>query len=184
VNPAVSFASMLVGKLSVKSFFVYLVGQFFGAFIAAVLVYCAYFDALNGSIYKFHSIETAAVFTTFPQPYLSILNGLYDQTIGTFLLIIMYLTVTDERNKNLHWSMGAMMMGLTLTIIGTSFGFNAAYSVNPARDFSPRLFTLIAGWGVSPFTANNYFFWIPLVAPMIGAFFATLFYTVLIANSK
>jgi glycerol uptake facilitator-like aquaporin len=170
--------------MSVKSFFVYLAGQFLGAFIAAVLVYFSYFDALHNSNFEFHSIDTASVFTTYPYPYLSILNGLYVQTIATFLFIIMYLTLTDERNKVLHWSVVALLMGLCLTIIGTSFGYNTAFALNPARDFSPRLFILIAGWGGLSFSAYNYSFWIPLVAPMLGSFFATVFYTIFIANSK
>jgi glycerol uptake facilitator-like aquaporin len=43
------------------------------------------------------------------------------------------------------------------------------------------LFTLIAGWGTKTFTAGNYFFWIPIVAPLVGSVIATLTYILLIS---
>ena len=54
-------------------------------------------------------------------------------------------------------------------VIKKSFGFNCGYAINPARDFSPRLFTAVAGWGSEVFTAGNYFFWVPIVGPCVGA---------------
>jgi len=40
---------------------------------------------------------------------------------------------------------------------------------NPARDFGPRLFTAVAGWGTEVFRANNYWWWVPVIGPCIGA---------------
>lgn len=67
-------------------------------------------------------------------------------------------------------------------MIGTAFAYNCGYAINPARDFAPRLFTLIAGWGSQTFTAGNYFFWIPIVGPLVGAVVGSLIYTVMIAS--
>ena len=53
-------------------------------------------------------------------------------------------------------------------LIGATFGFNAGYAINPARDFGPRLFTAIAGWGSEVFHAGNGWWWVPIVAPPIG----------------
>ena len=53
--------------------------------------------------------------------------------------------------------------------IGAAFGFNSGYAINPARDFGPRLFTAIAGWGTEVFRAGNDWWWVPIVAPPIGA---------------
>ncbi len=67
-------------------------------------------------------------------------------------------------------------------MIGTAFAYNCGYAINPARDFAPRLFTLIAGWGSQTFTGGNYFFWIPIVGPLVGAVVGSLIYTVMIAS--
>ena len=50
-----------------------------------------------------------------------------------------------------------------------SFGWNAGYAINPARDFGPRLFTALAGWGGEVFSAGDGWWWVPIVAPCLGA---------------
>ena len=54
--------------------------------------------------------------------------------------------------------------------VGISFGANAGYAINPARDFGPRMFALIAGWGKVAFPGDygniNDYFWIPIVGPL------------------
>ena len=61
------------------------------------------------------------------------------------------------------------LVGLLVVGIGVAFGFNAGYAINPARDFGPRLFTFVAGWGSGVFTAGNGWWWVPIVAPVVGA---------------
>ena len=63
----------------------------------------------------------------------------------------------------------AVLVGLIVVAIGMAFGFNAGYAINPARDFGPRLFTSVAGWGGGVFTAGNGWWWVPIVAPIVGA---------------
>jgi glycerol uptake facilitator protein len=65
------------------------------------------------------------------------------------------------------------MIGLVVAAIGMSFGANAGYAINPARDFGPRLFAYFAGWGqvALPGTVPgsfSWYFWIPIVAPLGG----------------
>ena len=60
--------------------------------------------------------------------------------------------------------------------IGMCFGLNAGYAINPARDLGPRLFTALAGWGGQVFTANHYYFWVPIVGPLIGGPLGALIY--------
>ncbi len=57
---------------------------------------------------------------------------------------------------------------MLVLLIGATFGLNAGYAINPARDFGPRLFTFLAGWGSGVFTAGNGWWWVPIVGPMIG----------------
>ena len=51
--------------------------------------------------------------------------------------------------------------------IGASFGLNTGYAINPARDFGPRLWIAIVSGGAS-LSADNYYFWIPIVGPLLG----------------
>ena len=64
---------------------------------------------------------------------------------------------------------GAGKMDWFARVIGMTFGYNSGYAINPARDFGPRLFTYFAGWGKAVFTANDNWWWVPIVAPIVGA---------------
>ena len=61
--------------------------------------------------------------------------------------------------------MTPVLVGGIVVAIGVSFGFNAGYAINPARDLGPRLFTAVAGWGGGVFTAGGGWWWVPIVAP-------------------
>ncbi len=76
--------------------------------------------------------------------------------------------------------MTPFMVGMVVMAIGISFGANAGYAINPARDFGPRMFAWIAGWGSQAMPGNygnvNDYFWIPIVGPLIGAALACPIY--------
>jgi aquaporin-3 len=69
-----------------------------------------------------------------------------------------------------------------VVLIGALFGFDAGYAINPARDFGPRLFTAVAGWGPGVFTAANHWWWVPIVAPPAGAVIGGFAYDCFIGN--
>ncbi len=73
------------------------------------------------------------------------------QVFGTFLLVLGIFAICDANNNEVKSGLKPLMIGLLLWGIGGSFGYNSGYAVNPARDFSPRLFTAMAGWGSDVF---------------------------------
>ena len=187
INPAVSFAMLIMGRMKVKRFVVYVLGQFIGAFLGALFVYINYYDAIHkydeATNFGLYSMKTAGIFGTYPSSEVTVFGGLFDQFYGSSLLIIVVLAITDPKNSNLPSGTVAIVVGITITIIGSSFGYNSGFAINPARDLAPRIFTAIAGWGTKVFTEGNYFFWIPVIGPMIGSSFAALVYTFLISNN-
>ena len=186
LNPAVSLAKLLTGQIGLVHFFVYCIAQTLGAFTATVMVYLVYLYELKKYKFGMHSIQTASIFATFPKTNendsIAIFSNFFDQFYSTTLFIIGVLSITDIKNTHASHIVKGIVIGLLLIIIGTAFGFNSGFAVNPARDFGPRLFLVIAGWGGQVFTEGNYFFWIPLVAPMAGSIFGTLLYSLFISN--
>jgi glycerol uptake facilitator protein len=49
-----------------------------------------------------------------------------------------------------------------------SFGALHGYAINPARDFGPRLLTVMAGFRNNGLTDGTNQFLVPLVAPLVG----------------
>ena len=75
------------------------------------------------------------------------LGPLIDQIVGTFFLVLFVWAVTDEFNLPVGANMTPWIVGMIVMAVGISFGANAGYAINPARDFGPRIFAWIAGWG-------------------------------------
>ena len=67
--------------------------------------------------------------------------------LGTALLMGGILAVTDKKNSKPPSGLEPIFVALTFFAVGISFGFNYGYGINPARDFGPRVFTAIAGYG-------------------------------------
>lgn len=173
LNPAVTVALAVLRGFPWSKVAPYVLAQLAGAFVAAAVVYLTYreaFDAFDAGVRHITGPQgTAGIFSTYPQPFLSIAGGFVDQVVGTALLMLSVLAVTDTRNAATPgWLTPVIVAGIVVAI-GVAFGFNAGYAINPARDLGPRLFTAVAGWGGGVFTAGNGWWWVPVVAPCIGA---------------
>jgi glycerol uptake facilitator-like aquaporin len=80
-------------------------------------------------------------------------------------------------------NLAPLLVGALVLLIGMTFGFNAGYAINPARDLGPRLFTAVAGWGPKVFTVHNgMWWWVPVVGPLIGGVLGGFVYDVFIAR--
>ncbi|XP_067840664.1 aquaporin-3-like isoform X1 [Heptranchias perlo] len=180
LNPAVTFALCLLACEPWIKFPFFFLAQTLGAFLGSGIMFGLYYDKLwhygNKQLTVIGPNSTAGIFTTYPPEYLSAVNGVFDQAIGTAALILCILIIVDPLNNSVPTGLEAFTIGFVVLIIGWSMGSNSQYSLNPARDIGPRLFTAIAGWGSEVFTAGNYWFWIPLVSPIIGAIFGVLTY--------
>jgi aquaporin-10 len=110
------------------------------------------------------------------------MGGFIDQVVGTALLMAGVLAVTDQRNNAAPGWLTPVLVGGIVIAVGVAFGFNAGYAINPARDFGPRVFTAVAGWGGGVFTAGGGWWWVPIVAPCVGAIVGALAYDALVAK--
>ncbi|KAI5612885.1 aquaporin 3b [Silurus asotus] len=184
LNPTVTFALCILGREPWRKFPVYFIFQTFGAFLGSGIIFAMYFDALweygKGSLIVFGENATAGIFATYPSEHLSLVNGFFDQVIGTAALIVCILAIVDPFNNPIPRGLEAFTVGFVVLVIGLSMGFNSGYAVNPARDLGPRIFTSVAGWGSEVFTANDYWFFVPTFAPFIGAIVGVLMYQLMV----
>ena len=150
INPAVSIAMLVSGKLSVKDFLGYLAAQFAGAIAGAA--------ALMAFVGKDSGLGANALYQG------NIGLSLLIEVILTFVFVIAILGVTSKKENG---AVAGIVIGLSLTlvhILGISF---TGTSVNPARSFGPAL--LVGGEAL----ANV---WVFLAAPLVGGVLAALVY--------
>ena len=106
--------------------------------------------------------------------------------IGTAFLIMFVLAVVDEFNTPVKANLAPLLIGFIVVAIGISYGANSGYAINPARDFGPRIFAWIAGYGkiAMPGDYGNVstYFWIPIIGPLIGAGVGAYLYDALIRD--
>lgn len=177
-NPAISLVMVTFGRLSVLHFILYTITQIVAAFFGALAAYFVYRDqflAFNNNIWALTGPKaTAGCFVTFPANHVSNWTIFLDQFVGTGLLALFVAVIIDKRNKiadHLH----PLLFGFVVILIGTAFGMNMGYPINPARDLGPRILTLFF-YGTQVLSFHNYMFWIPFVAPFPGALFGAWSY--------
>jgi glycerol uptake facilitator protein len=180
INPAVTLALATRRGFEWRKVPGYIVAQCVGAFLGALLVYIVYKGAIDSyeranDITRGDpdSVTTFSIFATFPAKYLGNWVGPFiDQVVGTAFLVAFIFALTDERNQAPRANLAPVIVGFVVVAIGLSYGANAGYAINPARDFGPRLFAAIAGWGKVALPGDygnvNSYLWIPIVGPFLG----------------
>uniref|UniRef100_A0A8B9TGA6 Aquaporin-3 n=1 Tax=Anas platyrhynchos TaxID=8839 RepID=A0A8B9TGA6_ANAPL len=178
LNPAVTFAMCFLAWEPWIKLPIYALAQTLGAFLGAGIVFGFYYVAIwafgNNQLYVTGQNATAGIFATYPSQHLNVVNGFFDQFIGTASLIVCVLAIVDPYNNPVPMGLEAFTVGFVVLLIGTSMGFNSGYAVNPARDFGPCLFTAIDGWGSEVLVSQ--WWWVPVVAPFLGAVAGVMVY--------
>jgi len=166
LNPAVTLALAVFRGFPWSKLLPYVLAQLAGAFAGAALVFLNYREAFQ----KFDPglEKTAGIFATFPAFPAAPMAGLFDQILGTALLLFLILAINDERNAPPPAYLAPVLVGLIVVAIGMSFGALHGYAINPARDLGPRLFTVVAGFRNNGLTDGTGIFWIPIVGPLLG----------------
>jgi glycerol uptake facilitator protein len=184
INPAVTFALASIGTVPWGDVPLYVLGQFAGAFLGAVLVWAAYLP---------HWSETEdaglklAVFSTGPAIRRTGPN-VVTEIIGTFILVFGVLGISGTFGPDVigdqplqaafSTALPPLLVGLLVLGIGLSLGGPTGYAINPARDLGPRIAHAvlpIAGKGDSDWGYS----WVPVVGPLVGGILGALVFQAL-----
>jgi glycerol uptake facilitator protein len=181
INPAVTLGFAVVGQLDWALVPGFIIAQFLGAFVGAVLVWLAYLP---------HWEETEdeglklGVFCTAPAIYNTPAN-IITEIIGTFVLVFGIFGIVANAGSVeggaaavIGTGLNPLLVGLLVVGIGLSLGGPTGYAINPARDLGPRIAHAvlpIAGKG-----GNDWgYAWIPVVGPIIGGILGGVLFTLL-----
>lgn len=163
INPALSFALLILGKMSYKDFFAYILAQNLGALAGSGIL---------SLIFKMGNLtDRTGVYGANGLAALEgdIAAGLIVELVLTFIFVTAVLGVSDREDRT---DLSGLISALSLSgvhILGIGL---TGTSVNPARSLGPALMSLFVNGNTRPL-AN---LWIFIVAPLAGASLAALVY--------
>jgi glycerol uptake facilitator protein len=191
INPAATLAFAIAKGFPWKKVVPYWLAQILGAFAGAALVYLLYFQAIDAwnlaNGVESRSSEggqtTGWIFMTFPAPYFNgnLIWPLIAEIVGTAFLVLFVFAIIDTDNMAVQSNLGPFMIGAAVMVIGISLGAATGYPINPAREFGPRLFGWLAGWGSNAFPGPGGYFFVPIIGPLIGGALGAFVYKFFIA---
>jgi len=210
INPAITVAMACFGGFSKSRVVPYILAQLVGAFLAA----CALYVIFSGSISAYEAANdivrgargsevTASMYGEFfPNPTvglhgsgedakienLSTGSAAFAEILGTAILAFCVCAFTDGRNKGSPGDrMAPFFIGMTVAVLIGVLGPLTQACLNPARDFGPRLFSSMAGWGGVAWTGEvgiGPILLVYLVSPILGAVGGAALYTKVIGPSQ
>lgn len=190
LNPAVTLAMVMSGRMVARKIPVYLTAQFLGAFIAGLAIYLlfgpsisAFENAHNIVRGSAESVQTAKMFGEYyaapgATSVVSLPLAIGAEALGTFLLVLMIFALTEGCNVGRpSEALAPLFIGLTVSSIICLIAPLTQAGLNPARDFGPRMVAWIFGWGAAAFPdQSGGFFLVYIAGPVTGAILAALFF--------
>ena len=168
-NPALTIALALDGSMAWGLVPGYIIAQFAGAIVGAVIVYLMFkdqFDATEDAGTKLGVFSTGPSIPNLPR-------NIFCEAVATFVLVFAIKGIGQV--DGIAGGLSNILVFGIIVSIGMSLGGLTGYALNPARDIGPRIahaFLPIKGKGSS----NWGYAIVPLVGPVIGAIVAVLLY--------
>lgn len=166
-----------------------MLAQYAGGFLAALILFLNYSEAINSLDDGQHSAvgsskSTGGIFATYPAAYVSPLGSLLDQIVGTAVLLFSISAVSDRSNHGLEERHQPLVIAFVIGLTCVAFSPNCGAIFNPARDLPPRLVTAIFGYP-SVWAPLDGWYWLlaGLVGPHIGAIIGVFAYKYTIGSA-
>ncbi|CRH00200.1 aquaglyceroporin, putative [Plasmodium relictum] len=170
LNLAVTLGLSSIKKFEYKKVPIYFLGQILGALLGTFTVYRLFYGFVNANQIPKFAWETGR------NKLLSLQCAFMNEFLLTGLLLLVILVVIDENIcGKFHVLKVSTIVGLTILCIGISFGGNTGFALNPSRDLGARILSFLA-YGSQAFSGDHFYFWIPFIAPILGATVFCQFY--------
>src|SRR5579885_1000293 len=200
INPAITVALAAWGRFPWREVPPYVAGQLAGAFVAAALLFALFHGFLERKEQQQGVLRgepgseiTAMCYGEYypnpgdlgagKEPYdpeahdkyrglVGMPTAFLAELVGTAILALAVFALTDDRNRTAPLGpLAPVFIGLTVGILISVIAPLTQACFNPARDFGPRLFACLAGWGRVAIPGPNGagFATVYLLAPTAGA---------------
>ena len=159
VNPAVSLAMLIDGRMNIKDFIGYVVAQVAGAFAATGTLYYVFSETIIGS-----KNLGANGYEALSAANLSMLGAFILEVVLTFIFVYTVVAVTKDKEKE---NIAPIVIGLTLAFVHLLGVYLTGTSVNPARSLAPAV---IQGGDALKQV------WLFIIAPFVGGSLSAIVY--------
>ena len=171
-NPALTLALAVDGSLAWSLVPGYIIAQFAGAIVGAVIVYLMFkdqFDATEDPGTKLGVFSTGPSIPNIPR-------NIFCEAIATYVLVFAIKGIAQV--TGIAGGLSNFLVFGIIVSIGMSLGGLTGYALNPARDIGPRIahaLLPIKGKGSS----NWGYAIVPLLGPVLGALAAVGLYAII-----
>lgn len=200
-NPAVTITMAVFRDFPKSRIVPFILSQIAGAFTAAAAVYAMWhgywpriIEKLGVEVGSPGSQKLMAIFSCFyPSPggigvdasamaTVSTSGAFFIEVLLTMFLLLMIFALTEPDNPGMPQAgLGPLFIGLTVTAIVGVGGSLTMDAVNPVRDFGPRLFAYVIGFGRIAFPGpRGNEWWLYILAPIIGGLIGAAVYRLLV----
>ncbi|MFY9554729.1 MAG: MIP/aquaporin family protein [Blastocatellia bacterium] len=200
-NPAVTVTMAVFRGFPRGRIIPYIASQIAGAFVGAACVYGLWsgywpraLEKLGVEVGAAGSQKLMMIFSCFyPNPggigvddgamaTVSLGGAFFIEAVLTMFLLLMIFALTEPENPGLPQAgLGPIFIGLTVTAIVGVGGPLTMDAVNPVRDFGPRLFAWVIGFGRIAFPGpRGNEWWLYIVAPIVGGLIGAAVYKYLV----
>lgn len=169
-NPVFTIGLAIAGLFPWNHVLGYIIAQMAGGFLGAVMVWFFYYNHFQNSP-SVSAEDKLAIFTTTP----AIRNYFFNTFSELLATMVLIFSLFGLSSKTPVAGVSTFNVAAGILMIGTGLGGTTGFSLNPARDFSPRLahaILPIQGKGSSDWAYS----WVPIVGPLIGATIGAFLY--------
>ena len=162
-------------RFPLKKSLVYIPAQMLGGFVGAALVY--FFYQAKFAVVDPTLTHSAGIFTTFPAVN-SFMPGLMAEVIATAVLVFTILSIVEHFTSDKAQFLAPFAVSALIVAIGMSLGGMHGYAMNPARDFSPRLFVALMGFANNGLTNGSTIWIAPVLGSIVGGTLGAIIYDI------
>lgn len=167
MNPAISVSLSVFRGFPWRRCVVYISVQIVGGFVGGMVAYGIFGDAIREVDPTM--TQTYSSWFTVPKPWISPATAFFNEFLGGAVLLIVVLSLGDDQNNPPGAGMHAFIIGLLITVLKMTLGYNTGAALNPASDLGPRIVAYAAGYRTDDMWRTGWFAYGPIAGTLSGA---------------